>query len=140
MDKGYSLLETIIGLALFSLVIFGASNAFLGRAPKHRLTKAAGEIQTRLNYARHKAIFEGHPFRVRFGPTGYVIEEFDAVINGWRPEASGTCEGVTIAANNTPTFHPVGTVSNLATITIANSAGTCRITLAISGRIRVVWL
>ena len=140
MNKGYSLLETLIGLSLVSLVIFGASNAFLGRAPKHRLTKAAWEIQTRLNYARHKAVFEGHPFRVRFRPNGYVVEEFDGVINGWRPEASGACEGVTIKANNTPTFHPVGTVSNLATITISNAAGTCRITLAISGRIRVVML
>jgi hypothetical protein len=140
MNRGYSLIEAVIGLALLSLVIFGASNAFLGRAPKHRLAKAAAEIQTRLNYARYKAVFEGHPFRVRFEPTGYAVEEFDGVINGWRPEASGTCEGVTIEANNAPTFHPAGTVSNLATITIANSAGTCRITLAISGRIRTVWL
>jgi len=140
MNKGFSFLETVIGLALVSLVIVGASSAFLGRAPKHRLVKAAGEVQTRLNYARHKAIFEGHPFRVRFGPAGYVVEEFDAVINAWRPEASGRCEGVTIEANNAPTFHPVGTVSNMATITVANAAGKCRITLAISGRIRAVWL
>ena len=140
MNRGYSLLETIIVLALVSLVIYSASNAFLGHAPKHRLDKAAWEIQTRLNYARHKAIFEGHPFRIRFRPTGYIVEEFDAVVNRWRPEASGTCEGVTIEANNSPTFHPVGTVSNLATITISNAAGSCRITLAISGRIRVVML
>jgi hypothetical protein len=140
MDRGYSLLETVIVLALVTLVVYGASNAFLGHAPKHRLNKAAWEIQTRLNYARHKAIFEGYPFRVRFRSTGYVVEKFDGVINGWRPEASGTCEGVTIEANNSPTFHPAGTVSNLATITITNAAGGCRITLAISGRIRVVML
>ncbi|HCS49116.1 MAG: hypothetical protein A2V45_15760 [Candidatus Aminicenantes bacterium RBG_19FT_COMBO_58_17] len=140
MDKGYSLIEAVIALALVTLVIYGASNAFLGHAPKHRLNKAAWEIQTRLNYARHKAIFEGHPFRVRFRSTGYVVEEFDSTINRWRPEAGGSCEGVTIEANNSPTFHPAGTVSNLATITISNAAGSCRITLAISGRIRVVML
>jgi prepilin-type N-terminal cleavage/methylation domain-containing protein len=138
MNKGFSLLETIIGLALISLVILGSSGAFIGRAPRHRLNRAAWEIQTRLNYARHKAIFEGHPFRVRFGMDGYIVEEFDSVINIWRPEATGSCEGVLIKANNMPTFHPVGTVSNLATITISNAAGICRITLAISGRIRVV--
>jgi len=140
MNRGYSLLETVIVLALVSMVIYGASSTFLGSAPKHRLNKAAWEVQTRLNYARHKAIFEGRPFRVMFSPTGYVVEEYDAVINNWRPEASGSCEGVTIEANNSPTFHPAGTVSNLATITISNTAGTCRITLAISGRIRVVML
>jgi hypothetical protein len=125
---------------LVSLIIFGASNAFLGYAPKHRLTKAAWEIQARLNYARHKAVFEGHPFRVRFKSNGYVVEEFDSVINSWRPELAGSCEGVAIEANNSPTFHPAGTVSNLATIMVSNAAGTCRITLAISGRIRVVML
>ena len=140
MERGYSLLETVIVLSLIFLLIYGVSNAFLGHAPRHRLNTAAWEIQTRLNYARHKAVFEGHPFRIRFGPTGYVVEEFDNVINSWRPEASGSCEGVTIEANNSPTFHPVGTVSNLATITISNAAGSCRITLAISGRIRVVML
>lgn len=140
MKRGYTFVEAVMGLALISLVMFGASSALLRRAPKHRLVRAAGEIQTRLNYARYKAIFEGHPFRVRFWPTGYIVEEFDTVINGWRPEASVICEGVTIEANNNPTFHPVGTVSNLATITIVNSAGSCRITLAISGRVKTVWL
>jgi len=140
MDRGFSLLETILVLALVSLVIYGASNAFLGHAPKQRLNKAAWEIQARLNYARHKAIFEGHPFRVSFQRQGYVVEEFDSVKNAWRPEVSGSCEGVTVEANNSPTFHPVGTVSNLATIRISNSAGSYRITVAISGRIRAVAL
>jgi prepilin-type N-terminal cleavage/methylation domain-containing protein len=137
MNRGFSLLEIIIGLALISLLVFGSAGAFLGHAPRYRLTRAAWEIETRLNYARHKAIFEGHPFRVRFQPAGYVVEEFDSVINAWRPEASGLCEGVMIKANNTPTFHPVGTVSNLATIIVSNAAGIRRITVAISGRIRV---
>jgi hypothetical protein len=138
MDRGHSLLEMVFVLALVSLLIYGASNVFLGRAPSHQLNKAAWEIQTRLNYARHKAIFEGHPFRVTFRPAGYVVEEFDSAINAWRPELTGSCEGVAIEANNAPTFHPAGTVSNMATIMISNAAGRFRITLAISGRIRVV--
>jgi prepilin-type N-terminal cleavage/methylation domain-containing protein len=140
MTRGFSLLETVIVLVLVSLVIYGASSALLGNTPKHRLNKAAWEIQTRLHYARHKAVFEGHPFRVRFQTVGYIVEEFDSAINAWLPEASGSCEGVTIAANNNPTFHPAGTVSNLATITISNTAGMCRITLAISGRIKAVMM
>lgn len=140
MRRGYSLLETVFALALIALVIYGASNAFLGRASGHQLNRAAWEIQTRLNYARHKAIFKGHPFRVTFKPAGYIVEEFDSAINSWRPEVTGSFEGVAITANNTPTFHPAGTVSNMATITISNAAGVFRITLAISGRIRMVRL
>ena len=140
MNRGYSLLEAVVALALVSLVMFGAAGVFLGRSSEHRLKKAAWEVQTRLNYARHKAIFEGRPVRVRFLPTGYIVEKYDAALGLWVPEAGGSCEGVTIEANNTPTFHPVGTVSNLATIMLSNRAGKCRITLAISGRVRVVML
>ncbi|MBN2409324.1 MAG: GspH/FimT family pseudopilin [Candidatus Aminicenantes bacterium] len=140
MNRGFSLLEAIIALALASLVIYGASGIFLGRSEGYQLKKSAWEIQTRLNYARYKAIFENRPVRVRFRPNGYTVEKFDSSLNVWLPEAGGSCEGVNIEANNTPTFHPVGTVSNLATIIVSNAAGACRITLAISGRIRVVML
>ncbi len=140
MNRGYSLLEMIVVLALVSLLIFGAAGVFPGRSSEHRLKKAAWEIQTRLNSARYKAIFEGRPVRIRFWPTGYAVEKFDATLNRWLPEAGGSCEGVAIEANNTPTFHPAGTVSNLATIILSNGAGRCRITLAISGRIRAVML
>lgn len=140
MRRGYSLLEAVVTLALVSLVMFGAASVFLGRSAEHQLKKAAWEIQAKLNYARHKAVFEGRPVRVRFLPTGYAVEKFDATLGHWIPEAGVSCEGVTIEANNTPTFHPVGTVSNLATIILSNKAGKCRITLAISGRIRAVML
>ena len=140
MKRGYSLLEAVIALALVSLIIYGTSGIFLGRSEGHQLKKAAWEIQARLNYARYKAIFESRPVRVRFRPSGYTVEKFNSALNIWQPETAGSCEGVTIEANNTPTFHPVGTVSNLATIIVSNAAGTCRITLAISGRIRVTML
>lgn len=140
MSRGFSLLEAVVALALVSLVMFGAAGVFLGRSPGHQLKKAAWEVQTKLNYARHKAVFEGRPVRVRFLPTGYIVEKFDNALGHWIPEAGVFCDGVTIEANNTPTFHPAGTVSNLATIILSNKAGKCRITLAISGRIRVVML
>ncbi len=140
MRSGYSLLEMIVTLALVSLLAFGAAGVFPGRSSGHRLKKAAWEIQTRLNYARYKAVFECRPVRIRFWSTGYAIEKFDIAVNRWLHEAGGSCEGVAIEANNTPTFHPAGTVSNLATIMLSNVAGRCRITLAISGRIRAVML
>jgi prepilin-type N-terminal cleavage/methylation domain-containing protein len=138
MKKGFSLLETLVTLAAAAFLLYLGSNAFLKQTPKYRLQRAAWEIQTRLNYARYKAIFEGRPVRVSFRPAGYDVEKYDEVLKGWKPDTSGFIEGVKIEANNSPTFHPVGTVSNLATITISNAWGKCQITLAISGRIRVV--
>jgi hypothetical protein len=140
MKKGFSLIEVLALLAAAALLIYGASTAFLNIAPKYRLKKAAWEIQSRLNYARYKSIFEGRSVRIRFEPTGYEVEKYDDSRKVWQPDVRGTIEGVQIAANNSPTFHPLGTVSNLATITVSNSWGTYRITLAISGRIRTTLL
>jgi type II secretion system protein H len=140
MKKGFTLLEVLAVLAAAAVLVYGASSAFLNLAPKYRLKKAAWEIQTRLNYARYKSIVEGRPVRVRFEPTGYAVEKYDDSQKTWQPDVRGSIEGVQIAANNSPTFHPLGTVSNLATITVSNSWGTYRITLAISGRIRTTLL
>jgi hypothetical protein len=55
-------------------------------------------------------------------------------------EMGNILEGVNIQANNSPVFHPQGTVSNLASIMISNTWGSYKITLAISGRIRIAKL
>ncbi len=138
MKKGFSLLEAVAVLAIASLMILAATTPLLNLSPKYRLKKAAGEINARLNYARYRAIFEGKPVRMIFRPSGYVIEKYDSSPKKWRPVLSGTVEGVSVEANNSPVFYPVGTVSNLATIILSNSWGTCKLTLAISGRIRMV--
>lgn len=137
MKKGFSLLEALLMLAAAAILLYAGSNALLSLAPKYRLNRATWEIQTRLNYARYRAIFEGRDVRVSFKPGGYTVEKYDDVLKEWKTDASGSLEGVKIEANNSPTFHPLGTVSNLATITVSNSWGEYRITLAISGRIRV---
>jgi hypothetical protein len=140
MNKGMALIEALAVMALTGVVIYGASSALMNLAPKYRLKKAAWEVQTQLNYARYRAIFEGCPFRVRFEPGGYIVEKQDEIGGGWRPAVRGLIEGAGIEANNNPTFHPVGTVSNLATIQVFNSWGRYRITVAISGRVKAVLL
>jgi prepilin-type N-terminal cleavage/methylation domain-containing protein len=135
--QGFTLLEALVVLAVTSVLICGASSQIGHLAPKYRLRRAAWEIQTRMNYARHRAIRDGRAVRVRFQPAGYTIEKYDEVLELWQPDAAGAIEGVAIQANNTPTFYPAGTVSNLATILLSNVSGQCKITLAITGRIKV---
>ncbi len=140
MRKGFALIEALAVMALAGVLVYGASSVLMNLAPKYRLKKAAWEVQTRLNYARYRAIFEGCAFRVRFEPGGYIVEKHDETRNEWRPAARGSVDGVVIEANNSPTFHPVGTVSNMATILVFNSWGTYRITIAISGRVKAALL
>lgn len=138
--RGFSLVEVLIASFIVAIMLGVASTSFLNLAPKYRLNSAVREINSRLNYARYKSIFEGVKVRVKFDQHSYAIETYDEEKNEWRRERKYFLKGVTLQANNSPTFHPVGTVSNLASIYITNSWGKHKITLAISGRIKIIRL
>jgi prepilin-type N-terminal cleavage/methylation domain-containing protein len=136
--RGYSLLETVVSLAILAILLGIASTSFLQLAPKYGLQNAVWEINSGLVNARYKAIFEGKAMRVKFNPSGYAIEKYDEEKKIWRRERECFLKGISIQANNTPTFYPEGSVSNIASINVFNSWGRYRITLAISGRIKIV--
>lgn len=138
LNIGFSLLEVMISLFILAVMLSFASVFFLNLSPKYKLIKAVWEINTRMNYARYKAIFKGMKVRIRFDSKSYTIETYDEKQKKWLREQIYFLEGVTLQANNSPTFHPAGTVSNLASIYIANTWGKYKITIAISGRIKVV--
>jgi prepilin-type N-terminal cleavage/methylation domain-containing protein len=135
---GFTLIETLLVLALAGLLVYGGAVSFKQLMPRFRLQAGAWEIGCSLNQARFGSIWKGVPMRVRFEPSGYALERYDEEAKAWRPARIARLEGVTIRANNSPTFHPEGTVSDLATITISNARGSCKITVAISGRIKTV--
>jgi prepilin-type N-terminal cleavage/methylation domain-containing protein len=137
-DRGFTLIETVMVLALTGLLIYGGAVSFRGYVPKLRLEAGVWEVRSSLNQARFKAIWRGMPFRVVFIPGGYRVEAYDVEDGTWRLDRSGIFEGVLVRSTNDPAFHPEGTVSNLATITVANSRGAYRITVAITGRIKTV--
>ncbi len=135
--RGFSLIEVVIALTILGLIIALLSHSFSNQAPKYQLKRATWEIYSRMNYARYKAIYRGTKYKVRFGSNCYVLEKFDEHKGEWKTEQQSFLDGVTITANNSPIFHPRGTVSNLASITIQNSWGQYKVTVAISGRIKV---
>jgi len=135
--RGFSLVEVLIASFIVAIILGIASTSFLNLSPKYRLKSAVREINSRLNYARYKAIFEGVKVRIKFDEHSYTIETYDEEKNEWRREREYFLDGVNLQANNSPTFHPIGTVSNLASVYITNSWGKYKITLAISGRIKV---
>lgn len=138
--RGFSLVEGLIATFIVAIILGIASTSFLNLAPKYRLKSAVREINSRLNYARYKSIFEGVKVRIKFDQHSYAIETYDEEKNEWKRERKYFLNGVILQANNSPTFHPVGTVSNLASIYITNSWGKYKLTLAISGRIKVAQL
>lgn len=137
-DYGYTLIEVLIAVATLGLIIALLSQSFSTRAPKYQLKKATWEIYSRLNYARYKAIYRRMKYKVNFESNCYLLEKFDEHTNEWRDEQRNFLDGVTITATNSPIFHPRGTVSNLASIIVQNSQGRYKISIAISGRIKVI--
>lgn len=136
--KGFTLIESLVAMAIFSLVVMAGSTAFSGLSNRLHLERAAWGVRAQLNQARVKSIWEGVAVRVHFNSSGCDLEEFDDLAKSWRAGERERLDGVRIEANNHPIFHPTGTVSNLATIFISNSKGKYKITLAISGRIRTI--
>ena len=134
--RGFTLVETVMVLALAGLLVYGAAYSFQRLVPKFHLQSGIWRVTSGLNQARFRAVWSGAPVRVRFVPPGLLFERFDAEAGAWRTAQTSVLPGVEVRANNTPIFHPQGTVSSLATINVSNRHGAYRITIAITGRIR----
>jgi len=139
-EQGFTLTELVVSLSLLGVLTGMLAVSFLPQSPKYRLKRAVWEIHSRLNYARYKSIYKGEKFKVTFDRNGYTVEKFIESEGQWQKDLWSLCEGVRIEATNNPIFHPRGTVSNLASITISNSWGKYKISIAISGRIKITEL
>jgi len=133
---GFTLIEAVIVLSLMGMLIYMGTSSFLSLIPKYKLESAMWDIRSTLNAARYKAVFENASIRVRIGGGQWEMEKYDAARKAWISCRKRSVDGVSVEANNAPLFTAQGTVSGLATITIANAWGTYKITLAISGRIK----
>ena len=139
MDRrGFTLVETALVLALAGLLVYGGAQAFQRLVPGFQLRSGIWEVTSGLNQARFRAIMSGTPVRVRFFASGFAFEVYDQGASAWRGSGTAVLPGVAVRANNSPVFHPQGTVSDLASITVSNSRGAYRVTVAISGRVRTV--
>jgi prepilin-type N-terminal cleavage/methylation domain-containing protein len=136
--RGFTLVETVMALSLVGFLVYGGVYSFQRLVPKFHLQSGIWQVTSGLNQARFRAVWSGAPVRVRFVPSVFNLERRDDVAGVWRTVRTAVLAGVAVRANNSPIFHPQGTVSSLATITVSNSRGTFRITIAITGRIKTV--
>ena len=118
--RGFTLFEAVVSIALLSTLVYLGSVSFLKMAPRYGLEKAVWEVRSALNSVRYRALFEGASYRVRFSGSTYSTERYDEAAKTWALASRTLLESVSIAANNAPVFTAEGTVTGLATITIAN--------------------
>lgn len=111
--------------------------------PRVRLDGALQAVISDLRAARRAAIADGYNQRIVFlDPHRYVVVS-DINGNGMADpdepvrarDLHDHYPGVTITATNNPIFHPRGTASHLATLTLRNASGSRAVTIGITGRI-----
>ena len=137
-SSGISLIEILLYILILLIILSVGSGLISKQYPKYSLINAAWEITSQLYYARYKAVFSGCKIKVVLASQKIILEQYDNDQKEWISLKTHLLEGVKVQANNTPIFHPKGTVSNLASIFISNSSGMRKITIAISGRIKVI--
>ncbi len=134
---GFTLLETLMVVVLIGLLIGTTWPSVSHLRSRYELEKAVWEVHTRMNYLKYLACRNAAMYRLKIYQTGYIIEKYNNAAEQWERVQIALLDGVNLEANNQPTFHTEGTVSNLATIYVFNKAGKYKLTLAISGRIKV---
>ncbi len=134
--KGYTLIETVVALAVGALILAAAGAPFLLTSAGLSLERGVWQVKSALNGARLRSVYRAEDVRVSFVGGFCIVERYVEAASAWRHEETRPFEGVSVKANNRPVFHPEGTVSNLATIEVWNARGRYRLTLAISGRVK----
>ena len=145
--SGFTLTEMMMVVALIAIGAAVAIPSFTAMLPAMRLNGAARQVMGDMMAARMKAVKENNEFRVFFGipfSNYYIILDDDD--NDGLPDYTekftlkniqDTYKGVTLSATNHPIFHPRGTATNLATVTLSNSSGTKTVSVSIAGRVKI---
>ncbi len=144
-QRGLTLTELLIVVGIMGMVIIMTQGWLASQLPKWRLNGAVRQIVSDLQAAKMKAVVEHNRQRIFFpDDRHYVILDDDN--NNGRMDAGEKQEvrdiqadfrDVTVSTSNNPSFWPRGTATNLASITLLNAAGSRKVTISITGRVKV---
>jgi len=138
--KGLTLIENLVTVAVLGFLLILAIPFQARVRSRYNLEMAVWQIHSEMNHLKYRAMKDSVPYRFRIFPRGYFIDKYNDSSSEWKEVDQKLLSGIWLEANNSPVFYPEGTVSNLASIILANSAGKYRLTVAISGRIKIIRL
>jgi len=124
--RGFTILEVLVGMTVFTILIGIAIPAWNGLVPQVNLNSAAGQLYTDLNSARLRAMSQYRRVRVGFNSaTSYTLEREQTPGAGdylslGSPKNLPT--GITAAAAGFVIFDSRGRAT-IMTITLSNAAG-----------------
>jgi type IV fimbrial biogenesis protein FimT len=144
-SQGFTLMELMIVLGIMSITLMLTNMWLSTQLPHWRLNGAVRQVVSDLVAAKMNAVVERNRQRVFFQDNRhYVILDdknnngkIDSGENQEARDIQSDYQDVIMTATNNPSFLPRGTASNLASITLTNSAGSRKITVSITGRVKV---
>lgn len=144
-QKGFSLIEMIVAVAIIAILTGIAIPVYIGMKPSIRLSGATRQTMGDLMWARMQAISQNNEFKIFFLDNHrYTIlddDNNDGTIDSGELTVTKDIHDeyfdVTLTSTADPIFHPRGNASPSATVTITNSSGTKTVTIAITGRVKI---
>jgi len=138
-------MELMIVLGIMSISLMLTNMWLSSQMPQWRLNGAVRQVMSDLVAAKMRAVVERNRQRIFFQDNRHYLILDDKNNNGKIDDGEHQevrdiqvdYRDVTLTASNNPSFLPRGTASNLATITLTNSAGSKKITIGITGRVKV---
>jgi len=144
-SRGFTLTELLMVLGIMGVALVLGGAWLTSQLPNWRLNGAVRQVVSDLLASKMKAVVERNRQRVLFQDDHrYVLLDDDN--NNGKSDPGEHLEDrdiqenyrdVRLTASNNPSFLPRGTASNLASITLSNSAGKRIITVSITGRVKV---
>lgn len=130
-NRGFSIAEVIVAIAVFAILAGIAIPQFVGFRPKNRLNGATRQIYSQLMWARSKAVTDNSNYVVTF-PTNQTMLITGATTRTINIQSDYV--DVTLSSSaSTITFSSRGTADLAPTITLTNSGGSKTVTLRITG-------
>jgi len=146
-ESGFTLIEMMIVIAVLAIMAAIAIPSFMSLLPGMRLNGAARQIMGDLMAARMNSVKQNNSVRVFFNSPG--ANQYQILDDDNNDGTAGTGEAITIrdiqdnyqdvtlTSTNNPIFHPKGTATSLATITLHNSSGAKKVSVSIAGRVKI---
>ena len=138
-------MEILIVLGIMSIILLFTNMWLSTQLPQWRLNGAVRQVVSDLNAAKMNAVVKRNRQRIFFQDHRHYLILNDKNNNGKIDlgesqevrDIQADYQDVSFTASNNPTFSPRGTASNLGSITLTNSSGSKKITVSITGRVKV---